>query len=36
MANIGEILARLWETSGFYKMAVDWHIARHRYGLYNK
>ncbi len=24
MANIGEILARLWETSGFYKMAVDW------------
>lgn len=24
MANIGEILGRLWETSGFYKMAVDW------------
>ena len=24
MANIGAILSRLWETSGFYKMGADW------------
>ncbi len=24
MANIGAILGRLWETSGFYKMGADW------------